>query len=197
MSLNDVLEERADRQKDDVKGEAKSGSRKEQANERTVISRNNRGSRQLQDELSLSLFSHRRGNDYFIPPDTWNINFRIKYKDGVTYPHNRCLIIYRKLDTRRDSRGWRRRERRSTLSRDRYAEYNVSFSTLSLSSSRLRFHPFREITGVKLGAERSNWRRTRRRAMTPPRLAQNFQYTDVASPKRLRQLESERVAGRW
>lgn len=33
--------------------------------------------------------------------------------------------------------------------------------------------------------------------MTPPRLAQNFQYTDVASPKRLRQLESERVAGRW
>lgn len=78
MSLNDVLEERADRQKNDVKGEAKSGSRKEQANERTVISRNNRGSRQLQDELSLSLFSHRRGNDYFIPPDTWNINFRIK-----------------------------------------------------------------------------------------------------------------------
>lgn len=31
--------------------------------------------------------------------------------------------------------------------------------------------------------------------MTPPRLAQNFQYTDVASPKRLRQLESERVVG--
>lgn len=53
-----MLEERADRQKDDVKGEAKSGSRKEQANERTVISRNNRGSRQLQDEaLSLSLSS--------------------------------------------------------------------------------------------------------------------------------------------
>lgn len=33
-----------------------------------------------------------------------------------------------------------------------------------------------------------------RRAMTPW-LAQNFQYTDVASLKRLRQLESERVVG--
>lgn len=28
-----------------------------------------------------------------------------------------------------------------------------------------------------------------------PWLAQNFQYSDVASPKRLRQLESERVVG--